>query len=280
MINQNSSIIKEIIKSRKNKTNCFTFYNEIEDWLDNDKADAYLIDGCVFIFLKANGFYKFYYYVKELDDIKLSIDLLDNYKKNANIVLEFMARNGKNLDMVAKTIESIDFIFYAEYARVISGANAYKSDRNNEEENYCIAQLSNIEELMMIMYREFDIISDYLPSKEEIKQLIATKCIIIKKLDNKIAFIQIYEYKRGVLYSRMTWVEKKYRKPKYTIEFYKGLDAYLQDLNIKNNNLRSYGWINKKNKNYKINLKFGAKPDGTTSTIFIYKNKSEIIYEN
>jgi hypothetical protein len=275
-MNQHMEEIKKIIASRKKKTNCFSFYNEIIDWIENGKANAYLINDCVFIFYKINGFYKFYYYVDNFEDIKISRNLLDKYKLESNVSLEFTTKNDKNIEDITESIIPIGFEFYAEYVRVISGASAFNSNNIENTANYVLASLNEVDELLSIMYKEFDVISDDLPSKEDLINLINNKSVLVQHIENKIIFIQIYEYTKGVLYSRMTWIEKKYRKPKYTIDFYSGLDEYLKHLNIKDwGKLRSYGWINKSNKNYKINLKFGAKPDGITCTIFTYKQTGE-----
>lgn len=272
-MNQDMEEIKKIIASRKKITNCFSFYTEIMDWIKNGKANVYLINDCVFIFYKINGFYKFYYYVDNFGDIKISQNLLNKYTLKSNVSLEFTTKNDKNITEVTESIIPIGFEFYAEYIRVISGASAFNIENTSY---YELASLNDVAELLDIIYKEFDVISDDLPSKEDLINLINNKSILVKHIEEKIVFIQIYEYAKGVLYSRMTWIEKKYRKPKYTIDFYSGLNEYLKQLNIKDwEKLRSYGWINKSNKNYKINLKFGAKPDGITCTIFTYKQNGE-----
>lgn len=273
MVNQSIEEIKNIISSRKKKTNCFSFYNEVMEWIESNKADVYIIGDNLFLFLKTHGFYKFYYYVNSFDEISLCKHLLEEYKCKNSVSLEFTTKNGLYIDELTSIFTNIGFVFYKEYARVISGASAFESKKEEEKEivNYELATLEDINELFEIMYKEFDVISDYLPTTEDIVNLINNKSIIIKKLDDKIVFIQIYEYSKGALYSRMTWVDKKYRKPKYTIDFYKSLNEYLKQLNIKNwEKLRSYGWIDKNNKNFKINLKFGAQLDGVTCTIFLY----------
>lgn len=273
--------IKQIISKRRHITNCFSFYNEILDWIEKEKVDLFLIKNCVFMFYKENSFHKFYYFVNDYNNIILSKELLDLYRTKGEVSLEFTTKNGRNQEKVNESVTNIGFNFYAEYARVISGASAFKAKDKKEEEKdidgyYELATLKDKKELLEIMYTDFDKISDYLPTENELDNLIQNKSILIRHLDEKIVFIQIYEYAKGTLYSRMTWIAKKYRKPKYTIDFYKGIDAYLRDLEIKDwTKLRSYGWINKSNKNYKINIKFGAKPDGTTCTTYLYKMEGQ-----
>ena len=266
---------KAIIASRKRKTNCFSFHNEIVSWLDDGKADAFIIDDNVFLFLRVQSFYKFYYFVSELAQIAGAEKLLDEYRRHHEVTLEFTTKKNRNLDSVKDTVFPLGFSHYAEYARIISGPSAYESGVEQQGE-YELASLDDTGQLLEIMYREFDVLTDYLPTEEELNKLINDKAVIVSHVDGRIIFIQIYEYTQGALYSRMTWIEKKYRKPKYTIDLYRGLDEYLKQLCIsENKNLRSYGWINTANRNYKINLKFGAIPDGLTCNIFLYKPDKE-----
>jgi hypothetical protein len=275
VINQNINEIKNIISSRRKKTNCFSFYNEIISWIENSQADLYLIEDCVFIFYEANGFYKFYYYVDKFEKISLSKNLLNKYKSQNKVSLEFTTKNGKDIEELTNAITFIGFNFYAEIVRIIQGQNTFtveeKISKTQSPMYYELATLDDKNELLGIMHREFDVLKDDIPTEEELIKLIYNKSIVVKHIDNKIILIQIYEYSKGALYSRMTWIEKSYRKPKYTVDLYKGLDEYLYDLNIESyKNLRSYGWIDKNNKNLKINLKFGAQLDGVTCTIFLY----------
>lgn len=264
--------IKSIISSRIKKTNCFSFFNEICDWIEKNKADFHLVNNCVFVFYKENGFYKFYYYVDSFEDIKLAKNLLNKYREKSEISLEFTTKNNKFLEEIKEQIFSIGFEFYAEFARLLSGINKLQ-DENNEYFNlFKIATLKDKEELLGIMNKEFDKIKDNIPSEDELLELINKKAILIRKIEDEIIYIQIYEYSKSVLYSRMTWIKKEFRKPKYTVEFYNGEDAYVKQLNIPTNaKIRSYFWVDTSIKNYDITLKLGAILDGLTSNIFVYK---------
>lgn len=272
MINQDIIKIKQIISSRRNKTNCFSYYTEILNWIENDEADIYLLENNIFIFYKANGFFKFYYYVTKLENIKLSQDLLNEYKNKSDISLEFTTKNDKDINEISTTISAIGFNFQAEFVRLLSGTNKLRIDKNIGY--FELASQEDKRELLEIINKEFNIITDNIPKEEELTKLIENKCIAIKHIDDKIVFIQIYEYSKGSLYSRMTWIEKKYRKPKYTVDFFNGIDEYvIKQLGIKDyKNLRCYYWVDTSIKNYKIGLKLGSKLDGIKCIIFIYKN--------
>lgn len=263
--------IKNIISSRTKKTNCFSFYNKICDWIEKDMAYFYLVDSCLFILYKANGFYKFYYYVDDFESIKLAKNLLDEYREESEISLEFTTKHNKFLQDIKEQIYSIGFEFYAEYVRLISSKE--NKLNQNEQSNFELATSIDKKELLDIMHREFDKIKDDIPTDKELQELIDKESILIKKVENEIVYIQIYEYFNGVLYGKMRWIKKEFRKPKYTVEFFSGDASYIKKLNIKNKNIREYFWVDTSIKQYKLSLKLGAIPDGISSNIFVYKNK-------
>lgn len=265
-----TQVIKDIVSSRTKRTNSFKFYDEICRWIDEEKADFYLIEGNVFAFYKADGFYKFYYYVDKFSDIKLAKNLLDSYAKSGQISLEFTTKNNLFLDEAQSAAQASGFEFYAEYVRINSGINKLSTDDPIEEE-YCLAIHSDADELCRIMNREFDKLKDDIPSKDELASLIDNNSVLIKKVGGEIIYIQIYEYSINRLYSRMTWIDKRYRKPKYTVEYFNANEKFIKGLGVRQKNIRAYFWVDTSNKNFKIMLKTGAKPDGLTNNIFIYK---------
>lgn len=267
---ENIEKIKEIISSRRKKTNCFAFFDEIEQWIQTGEADIYLDEGNIFLFLRVNRFYKLYYFVNSFEEIGQVKKFLQNYLES-DISLEFTTKHEKNLSEVTKALKKTGFSLYAEFARLLSGVNKLKVEEEVTNGFFELATLADTKDLLEIMHKEFDPITDNIPSEEELKRLIETKSIAVHHIDEKIIYIQIYEYTKGVLYSRMTWIKKKYRKPKYTVDIYKGIDEYIKQLNIENyQNLRCYFWVNTAIKNYKINIKQGAKLDGIKCFTFKY----------
>lgn len=270
--------IKHIIFNRKHKTNCFIFPTEILKLKEKNILTIYLIKNNVFIFYKANGFYKFYYFVEEYRDIQLAKELLDTYSISNIISLEFTTKHNKNIDKISQAITLLDFNFYRKFVRLLSGTNNLKINTSVENEvQYELANLSDICNLVKIMHQEFDPIIDDIPTEKELEILINNKSVMIKRYENKIIMIQIFEYKTGYLYSRMTWIEKKFRKPRYTVEIYNGIDTYIKELNITSpEKIRAYYWLDEKSKNFLIGKKLGSIEDGLSCTSFIYKNREKI----
>lgn len=122
----------------------------------------------------------------------------------------------------------------------------------------------------MILEANFDKLKDNIVDVTELKQLVDKGGVFIKKVDGKIIFIQIYEFSKNTVYSRMTWVDKMFRKPKYYVDLSYVIYRFLKDRFTDLDCLREYFWINKAIKNYKIALKRGVELDGLSDYIFVY----------
>lgn len=265
--------VKSIITNRRKKTNCFSVFRSVLDWVSCGDAEAYVVDNNLFLFHRHEGFYKFYYYVDDFIDIKKSKNILDEFGESSVISLGFATKDGSGLSDLTHSLLPLGFSFYKEYARIITGPSAYESkpEKKGARGYYELASSSDLDEILTILYSHFDIITDELPTRQDLSDLIDDGSVIVRQIEGRIVFIQIYEYSKGVLYSRTTWIEKKFRKPKYVIDFYRGLDEYLSHLDIgENKNLRSYGWVDTANRNFKVNLQSGAVTDGLRCTYFLY----------
>lgn len=264
--------IKRIIINRNKLTNCFQYYNEILSWIENDQAYFRKVNNCLFLLLRTNKFCKFYYFIEEYSNIILANDFLTTYAKNHPISMEFTTKDNKDLVDISTFADKLNFTYYSEFARLVSGENNLKKEKEKEKEKeyFLLAENKDINSLLETMHQEFDSIIDNIPSEEELIYLIEKKSIIIKYYENKLIFIQIFEYKLGSLYSRMTWILKKFRKPKYTIDMYSEIDSYLEYLKIENKNIRAYYWVDVTNKNFLIGQKLGSKPDGLRCITFLY----------
>jgi hypothetical protein len=274
MSEQNLESIKKILSSRPPKTNCFLFFNEICVLMDTHKADFYLKDeNSVFMFLNTNGFFKFYYFVNNFKDIALAKPLLDEYYKKSDVSLEFITKNDRFLEELKEAIYPIGFKFYAEFARFSDSKTCNIVDRNNTYlEFFQIATPSDADEILTIMYREFDKIKDDIMTKDELLNLIKDQTVLIRKSHDKIIFINIYQLMQNALYSRMSWIDKNFRKPDFAVEIYSAADMFVKII-TKNETIRHYYWINKMGKAFKIAQVRDIKPDGLTNNIFIYKSK-------
>lgn len=134
------------------------------------------------------------------------------------------------------------------------------------------AEPSDAEEILEIMYREFDKLKDDMITRDELLKLIENGTVLIKKELGKIIYINIYQLTQNALYSRLAWIDKNFRKPKFAVEIYSAADAFIQNI-IKDKHIRYYYWMNKESKVYKMSKLQNVPTDGLTNNIFIYKSK-------
>ena len=269
--------IKSILSNRKKLTNSFNYYNEIINWIETNQAYIKIINNCLFLLLKKDKFCKFYYFIENYSDMILANDFLLTYSKENKISMEITTKEPKLLETISSFAKELNFSYYSEFARLIYDENNLKKEKEKEKRknDFLLAKQEDINILLETMYREFDPIIDDIPSEQELISLINSKSIIIKYMQGKLIFIQIFEYKFSSLYSRMTWISKEFRKPKYTIDIYSEIDSYLEYLDIKNKNIRPYYWVDVTNKNFLIGQKLGSKTDGLRCVTFLYNKIGE-----
>ena len=274
MSEQNLENIKKILSSRPPKTNCFLFFNEICELMDTHKADFYLKDeNSVFMFLNTNGYFKFYYFVNNFKDIALAKPLLDEYHKINDVSLDFITKNDRFLEELKEAIYPIGFKFYAEFARFSDTKSSILVDNNIDYFKLLkFAEPSDAEEILEIMHSEFDKLKDDMTTRDELLKLIENGTVLIKKELGKIIYINIYQLTQNALYSRLAWIDKNFRKPKFAVEIYSAADAFIQNI-IKDKHIRYYYWMNKESKVYKMSKLQNVPTDGLTNNIFIYKSK-------
>lgn len=266
--------VKSILKSRRYKTNCFSFYDEVIEWIESKKADVYIEGEDIFLFLKDNSIYKFYYFVKNLENIKDASKYFDKYKKLSRLSLEFTTKNGRGVEEISKIIKPLKFDFYAKFVRMISGGNKLETEQDRVKYKYKLATMDDIDELLEIIHEAFDEVIDYIPTREKLISYIENKNIILDKEEGRIVFFNIYVYTDKMIYSPMFWIDKKYRKPKYTVEFYGQIAQFVKEFNIDDiMEARSYFWVDIEKKAYKIHKISGAKEDGLECSIFEYKQE-------
>lgn len=265
--------IKNVIQNRKKLSNCFAFFNEICKWHEDGVADFYLVDDLVFVFKRANGFFKFYYYINELSDIKMAKPLLDRYINTSKVSLEITNKDNDFLQKYSGALADLGFDCYAHFVRMTNGEGQHRVFDPNKSyiADFSIATQEDVDELLDIMHENFDPIKDDILQKDELSKIISNGGVLVRKVDKKIIFLQIYEHTKMTLYSRMTWVKKEFRKPKYSAELYGATDEFARKLMGESLNFRSYFWVDKNIKNYKIALAMGGILDGLNSYIFVYK---------
>jgi hypothetical protein len=131
------------------------------------------------------------------------------------------------------------------------------------------AEPTQEEEIYHLVYDSgfFSIYMDYLPSHEELKQLIQQKNVIINVTGSQIQGVLIFSINSQKLYSQV-WIDKSNDGLKLLFDLF--------NIMVSKHVNYMYFWVNSKNKKNKtINMLLGAKPDGLKDYTFIKNSKNE-----
>ena len=172
---------------------------------------------------------------------------------NEPVVAEIVSKNAVASDF----LKGVKFRPYKIYSR-------YRSVKKNRSFNNVLpADLSDASEIFELISETFDPLSDYLPSFEELSELIAKGLVFVIKQERAIAGTAIFEIKEKICYFRLNCVKK---------EFQNGLIGFALASAPKQTQEAQtfYTWINDENKEaVRLNSALGYKPDGLKNYIFI-----------
>ena len=242
----------EIFKNRPKFTNLFVSFDEFNKIIN--EAQILVRDNNCFLLIKHNGFYKFYYLVDSLANLKN----LDAFFRliNEPIIAEIVSKEAIKSDFFC----DIGFKDYKIYSR-------YKSTKKNRSfKNVQNATLDDIDEILELINKTFDPLSDYLPNFDELKELILKQAVFVVRLENVVAGVAIYELKQKICYFRLNCVRQ---------DFQNGLIGYalasapeqMQEAQV------FYAWMHDENSEaIRLNQALGYKPDGLKDYIFIKKD--------
>ncbi|MDN5078308.1 MBL fold metallo-hydrolase [Aliarcobacter butzleri] len=243
----------EIYNNRVSHSNCYMNYNEFIELIE--KNDFIVRNNSIFIIVNQNSFYRFYFFINDYEELKNLNSFFYFYRKP--IVLEIIS----NIQVNESFYSKIGFKPYKIYSR-------YRTDKKNKNfDTVKIANIGDIEEISKLINDTFDSLSDYIPSNDELIQLILKKEVYIIKVDNKLAGVSIYEKRDKNYYFRLSCVHQNHRP---------GLIGYMLASTSPQNGSNYFTWIDDNNfEAIKLNTFLGYKIDGTKNYIFV-KNK-EII---
>lgn len=266
--------IKEII-NKNLLTNCFILRDKLFMYLENGIMQAYVRNDVLFIFQKEEfGFYKFYYFVNELQELFLAQDLLEEYFTKGDLILEFTTKNNNGLDELRSVLESLGFCHYACFERFLESLHTRVSKKYLP---VLYATQEDLSEIYRICYFAFDPLINAFPTMSELERLIKDKSVFIEKdAYGKIIFIYIVEFQGKSLHSGLLWLAREYRKG---ANFLKFRSRVFMMLNAAHKEFqRCYSWIDVTRKSYALSKFLGRKSDGLTCNIFAYK-KERILEE-
>lgn len=242
----------KIYNNRVNHSNCYMNYNEFIELIEEN--EFIVRNNSIFIMVNQNSFYRFYFFINDYEELKNLNNFFALYRKP--IVLEIIS----NMQIDDNIYTKSGFEPYKIYSR-------YRTDKKNKNfDSVKIANIEDTEDISTLINETFDPLSDYIPSNDELKNLILNKEVFIVKVDDKLAGVSIFEKRDKNYYFRLSCVHQKHRP---------GLIGYMLASTSPQDGSNYSTWIDDNNiEAIKLNTFLGYKPDGVKNYIFV-QNKGD-----
>ncbi len=238
----------KIFSNRTKYTNCYMSYNDFVNLLDI--CEICIRGNSLFLLKSEDKFLRFYYFINDYNELNNLEDFLNMY--DVPIVLEVVSKEEVENEIYKK----INFYPYKVYSRYFVTKSLKKATK------IVLAEKSDILEIKKLLDQEFDPLSDYIPSKDELNRLVEKKELFITRRNDTISSIAIYQKMGLKLYYRLLLVHPDYRT---------GFLGYNHALKSLDNDGYAYAWVDDENiPPSKLIMAVGYKKDGLKNHIFLY----------
>jgi hypothetical protein len=244
-----SAEIKEIVSDFKNSQQ--TLFSNYFGLKEDDVCEILKTDHTIMLRKKEHDFYRLF--LLSSDEAELT-SLLDNLQ-GCTYVVNIPTK--KALGRWQDVMEGSGFEFLAQYDRYYNKEIEYR-----ESEIGTYAEEEDADAIMRLLYvDEFSIYTDYLPTKEELIQMIRNKQVLVNKTDLGVLGVLIFTIEGKKCYLNI-WIDRTQN----------GLFLLFDAYNIMQENgiTLSYFWVKSTNKKIiKIHKLTGAVADGLSDYSYI-----------
>lgn len=259
--------IKSVIKNATGNpllTNCFFCYREVLSMIELKAVYIFYIKGNVFLVHRVGDLYKMYYFLGEADALKEEgiWEIRRELSVFTDLEAEFVARDHSHMPDV---LEKLGFIFYKKYIRkqlVIRDQFIFEESRKVESANS-----ADTDKIYNLLYETFDIMSDHLVSRAELRDFVREEQVLIVKSGKNVTGVLLFETHGKKSYLRALCVDSKFAG--------QGTGISLMANYIKRNMQSTkmfYLWVEDTNQVAKgLYEKLGYRDDGLKNYIYLYK---------
>lgn len=248
-------------------TNCYLSCHEIMDKIATHKIHCFCYEeGIVVLIHPMDGLHKMYYFIKSQDVLipclvrKIQKNI-ENYQNLEGTVVTRMP--DKNVDILDK----LEFHPYKKYIRkqmIPETTKQYEAIHKAET-----ADMDDLNDIYQLLYGTFDIMTDHLVSKAELRTLIEVCQVLKIAIDGELAGVLLFETFGKKSYLRSICVSDKFVGKKIGLSL---LYTYILK-NLETTKL-FYLWVESTNKRaIQLYEKLGYKDDGMQEYIYLYTNK-------
>jgi len=245
-------------------TNAFFTTQQLQFMIDSNKATIKISDDAVIILVEEEWLVRLYFYATAFDSLKQILNMLPPHSSKA-IIADVIGKNPQ-AEKLACEMQKLSFCKHNELIRM---NRLPKEFTEKTISNVIIATPDKGNEIMNILYNEFDVYTSHLPTKERILKSITNKEITIAIQQEKIIGLAYFEtLGERLKYLYQMVVDKNFRGKgiadsllMYTFE-HSSRDTSFQ-LWVETNNQRAIGKYQK----------YNFIPNGLVDYIMLYKGE-------
>lgn len=255
--------------SKSYATNFYIAINEVEKWMNKKEIKVLCEDPQLLIWTIAEAGCRRLYFAGDMDFLKKSIKKC-NFDGCLPLAVDII---GKENDITEMSSIFLQNTFTKRTKLVRLSMNLKKSDNDftcKKEENLNINYLeqNNIAEVERMFSNYFDFCADRIPDKEDIREGITNREIIVEPYDKGIKGFVWFERKKLTALIRYWCVDNDFRDS--------GVGSMLMSkyYSLTSNSPRHLLWVKEENENaLKRYLHYGYKPDGIEDLVLIWEDK-------
>lgn len=261
------TLVKKMSEVRKCKgflTNAFFTVQQLSAMLDMDHVTIIFTEKAVVILMEEDQLIRLFFYVADLASLQQIRSALSGFKGKP-IIADIIGRD-KQAENVINGLQLYNFHKYSTMIRMKRPGLEYQ---NKEVSNVTLATQDRVDEIMHLLYSEFDICISHLPNRGKLLRAIQNNEVTLVIQQNEIVGLAYFE-KLGekLIYLYQLVVDKRFRG--------KGLADHLlnHQFNQLSKDVICQLWV-ESNNTIAINKyeKYHFAPDGLVDSIMIFNGE-------
>lgn len=246
-------------------TNLFKTEKDIKSYLKQSKIFYSLGSESFFLIIENDSFYNLFFISTSNSQLSKDLSVLKKLINCKPIVVDIVTKDAFPLEK--KVFEENDFKNYTTLVRM--SRMKYDPDIQTESNpNIFLAKSEQVEEILGLLYTNFDQKAEQLPDKVQVLEWINNNCIYTYMHDSKIIGLIIFEIIGITLYLRYWFVNAGFRDRKI------GSELFSYFLHAGKETKRQLFWVLQSNENAIKRYKhFGFEAENMFNFVLINKNK-------
>ncbi|CAK7063351.1 GNAT family N-acetyltransferase [Tissierella sp.] len=257
--------INELRKINKNIiTNAFFTTDDLRTMIEKENVSIKILEDIIIILIEEECLIRLYFYANSLESFNHIQNIIPKYLDKP-IIADIIGKD-IGLEQITNKLKELNFYNYGKFIRM--NRLLEKCDESNIS-NVEVATLEQVDEIKDILYKELDVYSSHLPSKDELYRAVENKEItIIMEQKKIIGLVYFKELGKKLIYWHILFVHEEFRGKGISDNLIKNKFGKLQS------DMTCQLWVDTDNK-YAINKhsNYGFKADGLVDYIMMYRGE-------